>query len=42
MWEALVNLLNSAWTTGTIADDWIESIVISLSKKGDLTDPGNY
>jgi hypothetical protein len=23
-------------------DDWVESIVISLPKKGDLTDPGNY
>jgi hypothetical protein len=42
MSEALVDLVNSAWTTGTIVDDWTESIVISLLKKRDLTDPGNY
>jgi hypothetical protein len=42
MSDALVDLLNCAWATGTVVDDWIESIVISLPKKGDLTDPGNY
>ena len=42
MTTALLNLLNCAWTTGTIGDDWVESIVVSLPKKGDLTDPGNY
>jgi hypothetical protein len=42
MTEALVDLLNCAWATGTVVDDWVESIVISLPKKGDLTDPGNY
>jgi hypothetical protein len=25
-----------------VVDDWVESIVVSLPKKGDLTDPGNY
>ena len=42
MTMALLDLLNCAWSTGTVVDDWVESIVIALPKKGDLTDPGNY
>jgi hypothetical protein len=42
MTRALLDLLNCAWSTGTVVDDWVESIVVSLPKKGDLTDPGNY
>jgi hypothetical protein len=42
MSTALLDLLNCAWSTGTVVDDWVESIVVSLPKKGDLTDPGNY
>jgi hypothetical protein len=42
MTAALLDLLNCAWKTGTVVEDWVESIVISLPKKGDLTDPGNY
>lgn len=42
MTMALLDLLNCAWSTGTVVDDWVESIVVSLPKKGDLTNPGNY
>ena len=42
MSEALLTLLNMAYTTGTIPASWEESVVISLPKDGDLADCSNY
>ena len=36
MGTALLNLLNCAWSTGTVVDNWVESIVICLNPRGDL------
>jgi hypothetical protein len=33
MTTALLDLLNCVWSTGTVVDDWIESIVVSFPKK---------
>ena len=42
MSEALLTLLNMAYTMGTIPASWEESVVISLPKDGDLADCSNY
>ena len=40
--DAILTLLNYAFERGLMADSWAESIVVSIPKKGDLTDMNNY
>ena len=42
MHDALLWIVNLAYTSGDIAPNWEESTVLSLPKDGDLADCGNY
>jgi len=36
------HLINSIWTKEELHEEWKESIIIPIYKKGDKTDCGNY
>lgn len=40
--DVLFGLLQWQWSMGFIPDIWRESVVVSIPKKGDLTDANNY
>ncbi len=40
--EALLILYNACWVTGVIPNQWKDSNVFPLFKKGSITDPNNY
>ncbi|CAN0380170.1 unnamed protein product, partial [Ascophyllum nodosum] len=42
MGNALLAVLNHMWKSSTIPSAWRNSTVVSIPKKGDLTDMGNY
>jgi hypothetical protein len=42
MTNSLELLLNFAYSKGMVAEAWAESLVVSIPKKGDLTDMNNY
>ena len=42
MTDCIVMLVNEAFSTGTIADQWMNSALVPIPKKGDLADPNNY
>lgn len=42
MGQAFIHLLRRVWEEEHIPLQWLESQVISIPKKGDMTDPGNY
>lgn len=43
MTDALLSVMQQVWQLGTVPDDcWVDSIIVSLPKKGDPTDTGNY
>jgi hypothetical protein len=42
MTDSILGVAQCAWKSGTIPPDWMDSIVVSLAKKGDLTEPNNY
>jgi exonuclease III len=42
MTSAILGIAQRSWKTGTIPPEWMDSVVVSLAKKGDLTDPNNY
>jgi hypothetical protein len=37
-----VRFLNKLFDSGIFPDDWTESIIVALYKKGNVNDPGNY
>ena len=42
MTDSILGVAQRAWKNGTIPPDWMDSVVVSLAKKGDLTEPNNY
>ena len=42
MYEMLLTLVNLVWNNAYISTYWREGLIISLFKKGDREDPGNY
>ena len=39
--DALLDLFRRAWAAGTLPSTWADSILVPLSKPGDIHDPGN-
>ena len=42
MTQALLQVIKLSWDYSLIPDDWTDSVVVSIPKKGDLSDTGNY
>ena len=42
MTDSMLRLANFAYEKGLVAGPWVESIVVSIPKKGDLADMNNY
>jgi len=42
MTQALLQVIKLSWDYSLIPDDWMDSVVVSIPKKGDLSDTGNY
>ena len=42
MTKALLAVISLSWTHSLVPDDWTDSVVVSIPKKGDLSDTGNY
>jgi exonuclease III len=42
MTKAILQVIGLAWDHSLIPDDWTDSIVVSIPKKGDLSETGNY
>jgi hypothetical protein len=42
LWPEIHKLINCIWSEEEILDQWKESIIIQLPKKGDKTDCSNY
>ena len=40
--DSLLQILNQAFLSGNIADNWTDSIVVSIPKKGDMSEMNNY
>jgi hypothetical protein len=40
--SAIHNLINSVWNKKELPDQWKESIIVPVHKKGDKTDCNNY
>jgi hypothetical protein len=40
--SAIHKLINSVWNKGELPDQWKESIIVPVHKKGDKTDCNNY
>jgi hypothetical protein len=40
--SAIHKLINSVWNKGKLPDQWKDSIIVSVHKKGDKTDCNNY
>jgi hypothetical protein len=38
----ILKLIKSIWNTEELPDQWKESIIVPVHKKGDKTDSGNY
>jgi hypothetical protein len=42
IWSEIHKLLNSLWNKDKFPDQWKESIIVPIYKKGDKTDCSNY
>jgi hypothetical protein len=42
MTHALLEVIALSWNYSLVPDDWTDSVVVSIPKKGDLADTGNY
>jgi hypothetical protein len=42
MTSALLAVISLSWEYSLVPDDWTDSVVVSIPKKGDLSDTGNY
>jgi exonuclease III len=42
MTQAILEVIRLSWDYSLIPDDWTDSVVVSIPKKGDLSDTGNY
>jgi hypothetical protein len=42
MTHAILAVIVLAWDHSLVPDDWTDSVVVSIPKKGDLSDTGNY
>jgi len=40
--EELHAMCNQMWKKGRVPDEWAKSVIITISKKGDLSECNNY